>query len=1274
VKIFLSSTFRDLVSEREAVLQALAARQQPVLAMEYFLADSSTPLETALRYLRNCDVVLVLVGFEAGSLLPNHQDMTYTRAEYDEAVKLGKHILGFVKVGKKWPWSRREQWLNKERRPVRSRALAALYAEVNSRTRASFTTPDGLALRVIQSLDNWESQGRPGARKTFASAAEYFPAKAPHSPPPLLDFSTPLFGRDDELITLNAFLNDDLQRACILSGRGGIGKTKLLHDWSAGINDKQVLYLKDEPLWDENAEKEIPVGQAVIIVDDAHRSNSLQRIGQIFKDPRRRTSMKLLLSTRPGGTALLTRSLQLGLDPSEITVIPELKDLRKEEARALAREVLGRPFSIYAHSLAEIAGYTPLVIVAGGRLIASHRVSPSELTNMHHFRQTVFNRFLDELHLEGSDFQISPTRPLLDLIAALGPVDVDSRSFLAEAEKFLNRRADEILSTIDSLAATGILSKRGSPIRVLPDVLSDFILEDRCVGQSKVSTGYADQIYHSFGAESFRSLMRNLSELDWRLERAGYGLDLLSAIWHEIESDFINGDEYRRHSIFEELSHAAIYQPDHILRLARLALNNPIPQAEGKDATYRAGQAYVLESLPNLLMATAQHPEYIQTSVDMLWDLSRREARNRTDSGAIASLKQLASYHLNGWPHFNFAMLLQAIRLCQRPEAFHRKFTPFALIDQLLEREGEFNDLDGNVMTFGGFALNFEGVGLLRQNILEFLEYCLNSGPDILSAAAASSLGRLLPAYLTRVGRHSDENETKWQNEERLRALQMLFSRYDSAAMLVVRTEVYRAIRSGTGIQCPEPVRNASKDWLAKANRDPDQIVFDALCTGDTDLPMLTEFNAETWEMPIKELMESAHSALTEIPGARARVNKLVSHLRLASGFHIEPRGFSRLARTFAGDAEFAKVLAEQLLSEENSEEVAGQLSIALDLLHSTYPADFHAKADNIFKNKNLTHVRAASSALRVYSNTATADDIAQIKRFLSYPDQWVKGMVLQAIAYMGKNVESKSDLLDAALSVDVDGSAYVASHLAEVFGPYGVPLSLLNEPNVSQLLRKFLQVEDLDADQGRILRLLSKLVVTFSDDVVHFLLTRIRIGNEESREHKWRYRSLNFLHGTISFESLAAERRVRLAAKCLDEYFASNDEVDCYAKLFWMVSGTHAEVLDYLVAICDGSEVRKTEQLATLISKAPGQLALSHSEFAKSILGKLSGSTRNAMTKAFVGNAHSFPSGVFSIAPVDERKEHQDKVNSQIENFPTEGDLADLADALKQSIRFPKT
>lgn len=93
MKVFLSSTFLDLIDEREAVLKALHKKRASTLAMEYFVATPGTPRETALDNLRKSDVMILVIGFKAGTLLPDGSGSTYTSAEYDELLRLGREPL-----------------------------------------------------------------------------------------------------------------------------------------------------------------------------------------------------------------------------------------------------------------------------------------------------------------------------------------------------------------------------------------------------------------------------------------------------------------------------------------------------------------------------------------------------------------------------------------------------------------------------------------------------------------------------------------------------------------------------------------------------------------------------------------------------------------------------------------------------------------------------------------------------------------------------------------------------------------------------------------------------------------------------------------------------------------------------------------------------------------------------------------------------------------------------------------------------------------------------
>ena len=156
---------------------------------------------------------------------------------------------------------------------------------------------------MIEALDRWEANGRPGARKTFASTGGYFAGTNPAGQFQLLDFGNTLLGRNSEFAALNEFLGD-----AIISGRGGIGKSKLLHGWAESYGT-ECMFLKDQPLWHEDSQNEIPVSCRVLIVDDAHRLETLGNVFQLIRDTAKHHSLKLVLSTRPGSTTRLAQSL-----------------------------------------------------------------------------------------------------------------------------------------------------------------------------------------------------------------------------------------------------------------------------------------------------------------------------------------------------------------------------------------------------------------------------------------------------------------------------------------------------------------------------------------------------------------------------------------------------------------------------------------------------------------------------------------------------------------------------------------------------------------------------------------------------------------------------------------------------------------------------------------------------------------------------------------------------------------------------------------------------
>ena len=119
-----------------------------------------------------------------------------------------------------------------------------------------------------------------------------------------------------------------------------------------------------------------------VVVDDAHRTETFGKVLQILQDTANHRNLKLVVSTRPGSATRLTQHVFLKVDPSQVTRLPELQELNREESRALAIQVLGDEFRNFASHLAEIGSNSPFVIVAGGRLIATRKNKPHCVDNI----------------------------------------------------------------------------------------------------------------------------------------------------------------------------------------------------------------------------------------------------------------------------------------------------------------------------------------------------------------------------------------------------------------------------------------------------------------------------------------------------------------------------------------------------------------------------------------------------------------------------------------------------------------------------------------------------------------------------------------------------------------------------------------------------------------------------------------------------------------------------------------------------------------------------
>ena len=789
MRIFISSTFKDLRPERDAAKEVLLQSELVPWGMELFVSRPSDPLDVCLEQVQFSDAVVLITGFKAGSIIPDSAGMTYTGAEIDLAQKLGRPVFPFFKTEGGVPVNKEEPG------SALHQALEDFKGRVNAGkiTPAYFESIDELKTKLLLAITNWNAEGRPGARRVFTTPKEFF-AHFESGSPRLFDFKQTLRGRGEQLQALDAFLADPTPIVGVLTGRGGIGKSKLLHDWVQTVKNRKVLYVMEDADWHGEAPKEVPAGDVLIVADDAHRFDFLGRLLLLARNLRLRQNVKIVLGARPSGTGGIDAALSIRFDANQINRFQQLERVANQSVRELALEVLGSDHGQHAVALAAVSADTPLVTVVGGRLIARGDIPPALLANEEEFRRQVFDRFSAEYE------QLLPAsavnwRNLLNLVAAAGPLAPTATAFVEPAAEILHVRPDEVISALDKLERHGLLLRGGRLVRIVPDLLSDFLLEGACLTATGESTGFSDLVFQKFQSAYLSNVLRNLGELDWRITQGNqaHGAHLLDGIWKEIEVAFEAGDAGVRMQLLKSLKEVALFQPLRMLRLVRRAMEDEAKTTQVL-SDWQITHEHVLREIPPILGSIALHMDQIEEAAGILWRLAQSDKRephqfpdhSRRVLGEVAEYGRYKPVLYNDW------MADFAARLCQDPRTFDGPFTPLDIVDKLLAKEGEFTESEGHTVRFGGFRLNYPVVRPVREKALGIVDACLNSDDPKITLRATKSVSNVLSGYLPMVGRAPSEDEIQWQMAERMSVLGIVENRLKKAT----QTPLVRQIRS----------------------------------------------------------------------------------------------------------------------------------------------------------------------------------------------------------------------------------------------------------------------------------------------------------------------------------------------------------------------------------------------------------------------------------------------------------------------------------------------
>lgn len=505
-----------------------------------------------------------------------------------------------------------------------------------------------------------------------------------------------MVGRREWLRALDDFVEAEGSRVFFAIGRGGLGKSRMLYEWSRDFAKRHpgwtLRFVSDSPA-DFTAALDGTSKPLVLVFDDAHRLDEVRR--KLFPELPSRKDVKLVLALRPGPVDQVeSEIIQAGFDPTHIQRPPAMKRLSSAEALQLAEEALGPELSErYRLALHNLSRDVPLLAVLAAELLKRGELGDRNLDDTPEVRGLVFEGLLRDARPIEQRFGETRTRDLLRTLAVLAPVKVDA-DFLTRVAALLGdgTQAHHVNDMLAALDDSGLLLTTGAGVRVSPDLLSDHLAYTACYDKRGRNTTFSERVVSHFPPQNFPLLMQHLAEAEWHASRENDSADsIVEPLWQKFVERFQASSFYARSEQLKAWGNIAHLQPRRTLELAELALqlttappdDNPLVRSEKWDS-----HAIVLERLPGLLKPLAvHHPKHVASVLDILWQIGRDQPSPRINSQGhpITTIGEIASFQ----PRKPVEIYNEAVnwfeRLFRSEDWIGRKNSPAWLLDEMLK-------------------------------------------------------------------------------------------------------------------------------------------------------------------------------------------------------------------------------------------------------------------------------------------------------------------------------------------------------------------------------------------------------------------------------------------------------------------------------------------------------------------------------------------------------------------------------------------------------------
>lgn len=1074
----------------------------------------------------------------------------------------------------------------------------------------------------------------------FLTTEQYFGPFLKHN---IFSHGWHLVGRKDSVAQLIGILNRDPRSRAMLVGSGGIGKSRIIREvceqFEQAHPDVLVRIIDASANLEPKHFDLLRGGEILLVVDDAHDRTDLNLIYNLVA--RSHDPIRLVLITRPFAKSIVTVELsRAGIELEEEAIVA-LKRLGREDVEALALEVLTTmegPKQA-APDIARATADSPLATVVGSYLLATKKIAPALLTNEEAFRRQLYKSFEEAITGEISKTDSAAlVRDTLGLTAVLQPIDPKDPAFRSVAEHILGQPIDKILRALTRLREAGVLIKRGRRLRIIPDLLGEYVLEDRCVTPlTKGSSGFAERIAALVNGEQLRALIANFSKLDWRLSQAAVAAgSVIEPLWESLMQTY-ERDSASRPGIAKAISDAAYYQPARALRFAdRLKPSHA-------------------EELPSLLRNVAYNYEYIREASDRLWQLGRDDARqlHQHPSHPIRILCELAEIAPAKPLAYCEAIIDFAVDEMGKPSALSHAYSPFEILEAGLKTEGHTTESRGLSITFKPFTVRAQAVQHLRKKILDALFRLISSGNTRVAVRAARALGDALRAPTGQMDTWTPEFVDTINRVRQILATGTV----DPA----VSVELQRAISWHTNY-ASGPTRIAAQEAVAAI---PSTLMYRTtlnLLDGWGHIRERVDDGDHGQAQLLEEIKRTARELAVTYPNSdnlREVLEERLTTIRTV-GANDESSSQVFLAQVLQEAPGLRQSMWARALAEGAMYPLLNSLSTALGQLIDESPEKALAISRRALDTRVPELSRAVAVAYGWRTGRARAPSEAELQliaELLAHDDAYTASGVTRALELVAAHDQSKA--LQFFISIDFRKHPRVVHDAFLVFlTNEHLKIDSLNVEILDKVLAKLLPLPEIE--DHWLTKFLAKASRKFPERILQFLLKRMEYEHAEATQGRhgydaipWRWQEEAKLAFRDTPKFAEHLRAIVMWAKKLGDQRSHRDlGVLCAA----VCGGYDAATLDALTPFLFSADPKDVEVAALLLRGAPRDFVFKHAPFVVQLLEhahSLGGDTLESVADdlaypTVVGTRHGTPGQPFpeDIALRDRSAEQLSKLS----------------------------